>query len=149
MTTIYTSKAMATPSTLASATQKALSLPEILSGIFHWIYADEGRLEEIPDRPHHYTFVTTRRNRLHSCALTSRLWFAEAIALLWKVPSRPDLEYLECNIEARLGPLHPSRREFYAKFIEEETIETRRDFDRFKSQLPCIKICEEDNIIMK
>jgi hypothetical protein len=129
MTTIYTSKAMATPSTPASATQKALSLPEILSGIFHWIYADEGRLEEIPDRPHHYTFVTTRRNRLHSCALTSRLWFAEAIALLWKVPSRPDLEYLECDIEARLGPLHPSRREFYAKFIEEGTIETRRGDD--------------------
>ncbi|KAJ0425960.1 hypothetical protein BJY00DRAFT_163165 [Aspergillus carlsbadensis] len=119
---------MATPSTATtSATQKALSLPEILSEIFHWIYADKGRLEEILDRPHHYTFVVTRRNSLHSCALTSRLWFSVSIALLWKVPSRPDLEYLERDIEDRLGPLPPPRREFYAKFIEEGTIETRRE----------------------
>ncbi|KAL3449394.1 hypothetical protein BJX65DRAFT_36873 [Aspergillus insuetus] len=228
---------MATSSTpQTSATQKALSLPEILREIFQWIYADEGRLEEILERPHHYTFITTRRNSLHSCALTSRLWFAESIALLWKVPSRPDLEYLERDIEARLGPLDPPRRKFYANFIEEGTIETkgeddvppqsdsvvlpslrtlrlkislsnsvvpaivapqlkqldidpwielypedwvgknvmgkvleqipalfptlevvtfelcdirRQDFERFKSRLPCVRICEEDNIIMK
>ncbi|KAL2845151.1 hypothetical protein BJX68DRAFT_136264 [Aspergillus pseudodeflectus] len=128
---------MATPiKTPTPAIQKALSLPEILSEIFHWIYADEGRLEEIPDRPRHYTFVITRRNDLHSCALTSRLWFAQSIALLWKIPHDPDLKHLERDIEDRIGPLPPSRREFYAKFIDEGTIETTRlGKDGSKSEL--------------
>ncbi|KAL4882737.1 hypothetical protein BJY04DRAFT_39126 [Aspergillus karnatakaensis] len=123
---------MATQDTLP-ASQRALFLPEILQQIIHWIFLDEEGLEVHGPEDEDGEFEIERIERkdtLFRCALTSKLWFTESIAFLWKLPPYPDLYYLWNNVEDRLAPIADRQRQaFFASFIEEGRIKVQSEDD--------------------
>ncbi|KAH8698940.1 hypothetical protein BGW36DRAFT_460756 [Talaromyces proteolyticus] len=121
-----------------TASQRALSLPEIVSEVLYWIHIDENISESDfkKDVPQEYiepesfddpippspTYSYGKFGVLFRCCLVNRLWYQEAVPLMW--------ETIEGWFWDPLLPIcfegifHHSRRQFYANFIKRLVLQT-------------------------
>src|ERR1700761_4333209 len=95
------------------AVQRALLMPEILSAVLIWI-----TLDEFGDIHHGYG----PGGVLARCGLVSKLWFNEAIPYLWRDLTM--MGYMYHHLSALFALVEPTRRQFYANFVETATIVT-------------------------
>ncbi|KAF4555929.1 Hypothetical protein D9617_2g058940 [Elsinoe fawcettii] len=99
-----------------SAAQRALSLPEVVSALFQYIYAGfyySIRITE--DEYGHFD----EYDLLFQCSLVNKLWYKEATRLIWKEPRQMTWNRGPAEI---LAPIPADRRQYYANFIEEVEI---------------------------
>jgi hypothetical protein len=111
--------------TATTAVQRALLLPEILSLIFAWIRQDRdyfyrGNFDE---EEWEYRLSYGREGVLLRCGLVNKLWYAEAMPIMWSSPWS-----LGCVVPNSLPQfflnMDPPRRQYYANFVETVTLAT-------------------------
>lgn len=112
---------MSSGKTQQTATEHALLLPEILSRIFKWIVRDEDGSWGLVDEENDTFAIYDSLGVVLRCALVNKLWFREAMPILWRRPGsliyrlsvRGSLPYCMKMIETL------ERRQLYASFVRE------------------------------
>ncbi|KAL4911459.1 hypothetical protein BDW74DRAFT_142936 [Aspergillus multicolor] len=107
---------------LPTATQKALSLPELLTPIFERIYIDNDTTVYNPPGDPDDEIYRNYEWTLRSCALVNTTWSPHALRILW----RCDNPCYNNDHLGRLECISPERRAFYAEMVEEMTVKTHQ-----------------------
>lgn len=121
---------MTSKATALTAAEHALRLPEILFSIFSWIHEDRygywGYIEYYDDDGGYETEEPGYGHEgvLMRCGLVNKLWYAEAMPILWATPGT--LGMLTSNSLPRFfSPIKSlARRQFYANFVQTATLVT-------------------------
>ncbi|KAH8691392.1 hypothetical protein BGW36DRAFT_431942 [Talaromyces proteolyticus] len=110
------------------ATQQALSLPEIVGEIFHWINQDnnirtyDGAGDWLYDRDPAKFYYYGKLGVLFRCCMVNRLWHQEALRFIWE---RVDAQITTCF----KGINDPSRAQIYAHIIKRANMRTLHEED--------------------
>ncbi|KAK6538610.1 hypothetical protein TWF694_010188 [Orbilia ellipsospora] len=108
---------------MSNPPQHALLLPEILSVVLEWVYLKESLSEEEIERlPESYTSLwSPNLADLAHCACVNKLWFKEAIRILWRNPTKYNTRLNK--LSNFFYEIEPERQQFYLDHIEEFVIQ--------------------------
>lgn len=111
-------------------TERALTLPEILSHIFLCTLTDLG----IIAKQTAWDLVAHRRSlaALARCCRVSKLWYAEALPHLWSRPCSTRLDSQLWEVLAHVAP--GPRRQYHADLVEENVTTCRWGQDRLGAE---------------
>jgi hypothetical protein len=97
----------------STVAQSALAIPEIVAEIFIYLIQERCGMSNFGEP----SSVQDARSLL-PCSRVNSLWWAEAMRYTWRYPTIGT----KASLDLRLAKVHPSRRQFFAKFIKRAKI---------------------------